>query len=315
METLASPTHDVLVIGGGAAGRSAALVLGRARRTVALVDTGQPSNRASTGIGGFLGQDRRPPQDFYDATREELSHYPTIGWHHGTVVDLSPVEPVTGGWRATLDDTTTIDARRVVLAAGMRYDIPDIDGIEPLWGASVFHCPFCHGWEHRDQPLLMLAGGPEVAMRAKLLRNWSDDLTVVAPPGSLSDGDRNDLATAGIPVADGEIARLHTDGETRELAAAELSDGTRRAARGLLVPAPHKQRSDLIRDLGLAVDESDHVVVDAFGRTSIDGVWAVGDLVTPMALVAVAVARGAQAATDIVRSIVTEPVPSPAGVA
>jgi thioredoxin reductase (NADPH) len=161
----------------------------------------------------------------------------------------------------------------------------------------------------------MLAGGPEPAFRARLLRNWSDDVTVVAPPGTLADSDRADLAAAGLPVVDGEIARLHGDAASRELSAAELTDGTTLSARGMLVPAPHKQRSDLIRDLGLAVDESDHVVVDGLGRTSVDGIWAVGDLVTPMALVAVAVARGAQAATDIVFSIVTEAVPSPAAVA
>jgi thioredoxin reductase (NADPH) len=149
-------------------------------------------------------------------------------------------------------------------------------------------------------------------MRAKLLRNWSADLTVVAPPGSLTDSDRADLATAAIPVVDGEIARLHADGDadSRGLAAAELADGTKLAAHGLLVPAPHKQRSALIENLGPAVDDSAHVVVDGFGRTSIDGIWAVGDLVTPMAQVSVAVASGALAATDIVRSIVTEPTPA-----
>jgi thioredoxin reductase len=304
--------HDVLVIGAGAAGRSAALVLGRARRSVVLIDAGQPSNQVSTGIGGLLGNDQRAPHEFYEATRAELDRYPTVGWRTGTVVELRRDGDEAGGggngngrgWTARLDDGSTLRGAHVLLAMGMRYDVPAIAGIEPLWGASVFHCPFCHGWEHRDQPLLMLAGGPEPALRARLLRNWSADVTVIDPAGILPAADRADLATAGIPVIDGEIVRLHGDTATRELEAAELADGTVVPAQGLLVPAPHRQRSSLATDLGVDIDESGHVAVDAHGHTTVDGVWAVGDLVTPRSLVANMIALGALAATGIVHDLV-----------
>jgi thioredoxin reductase len=298
--------HDVLVIGAGAAGRSAALVLGRARRSVVLIDAGQPSNQVSTGIGGFLGHDQRSPHEFYEATRAELDRYPTVGWHTGTVAELRRARDGNdgddgGGWTARLDDGTTLRGTSVVLAMGMRYDVPAIAGIEPLWGASVFHCPFCHGWEHRDLPLLMLAGGPEPALRARLLQNWSADVTVIDPSGVLTGADRGELAGAGMPVIDGEIVRLHGDAATRELSGAELADGTVVPAQGLLVPAPHRQRSSLATDLGVDIDESGHVVVDGHGHTAVDGVWAVGDLVTAQSLVANVTALGALAATAIVR--------------
>jgi thioredoxin reductase len=307
MEPEAQPErHDVLVIGAGAAGRSAALVLGRARRAVVLIDAGRPSNQVSTGIGGLLGSDQRDPGDFYEATRAELSRYPTVGWRSGTVAELRRDGDGNGngndgeGWIARLDDGSTLRGRSVVLAMGMRYDVPAIPGIEPLWGASAFHCPFCHGWEHRDRPLVVLAGGPEPALRARLLRNWSADVTLIAPPGTLSDADRADLAATGIPVVDGEIARLHGDATTRELEGVELSDGTVVAAQGLLVPAPHRQRTDLVTDLGVELDDSGHVVVDEHGHTTVDGVWAVGDLVTPRSFVSNVIALGALAAVSIV---------------
>jgi thioredoxin reductase len=295
--------HDVVVIGGGAAGRSAALVLGRARRSVVVVDAGQPSNHVSTGIGGFLGHDQRPPDQFYAATRVELAKYPTVRWREATVATLHRSGTGDGdgesGWHVLLEDGTSVRARYVLLAMGMRYDVPALPDVGPRWGASVFHCPFCHGWEHRDQPLALLAGGPTPAEGALLLRNWSDDVTVVAPPGTLQDADRKVLAAHGVPVADGEVAHLHGPG--RELASIELADGTVVPARGLLVAAPHRQRASLAADLGVALDESGHVVVDAFGRTNVDGVRAAGDLTTPMAQVLHAADTGALAAVGIVR--------------
>jgi thioredoxin reductase len=291
--------QDVIVIGGGAAGRSAALVLGRARRRVAVVDAGQPSNHVATGIGGYLGHDQEAPADFYATTRAELDRYPTVAWHQGTVAAARPDD---GGWLVELGDGTELRAPHVVLAMGMRYDVPELPDVGARWGASVFHCPFCHGWEHRDRPLAVLAGGPEPALRAMLLRNWSADVTVIAPAGTLPDADRKVLADHGVPVVDGEVAALQGPG--RELDRIELADGTRVVAHGLLVAAPHVQRSSLAADLGVELDESGHVVVGPGGQTSVDGVWAAGDLTSPMAFVSHAASAGALAATWIVREIV-----------
>lgn len=289
--------NDVVVIGGGAAGRSAALVLGRARRSVVLVDAGRPSNAVSSGIGGLLGHDQQSPADFYATTDIELARYPTIRRQQG---EAGSVEQLDDGWAVHLDDGTVVDATHVVLAMGMRYDVPAIPGVEPLWGASVFHCPFCHGWEHRDEPLVMLAGGPEPARRALLLRNWSPDVTVVSPPDT-AEADRAALDRTGLPVLDGEIAALRADG--RQLEAVELADGRVVPARGLMVPAPHQQRSSLAEDLGVKIDETGHLVVDGHGRTSVAGIWAAGDLTTPFASVANAVAQGSLTAVTVVHDL------------
>ena len=138
----------VVVIGGGAAGLSAALVLGRARRNVVLVDLGAPSNLAASGIGGLLGHDRYPPRTFYDTCRQQLGHYPTVSTITATATNLHVSDDTC---HVLLSDGTPVDSEHVVIATGMRYARPAIDGLDHYWGASVFHCPFCHGWEHRTR--------------------------------------------------------------------------------------------------------------------------------------------------------------------
>lgn len=171
------------VVGGGAAGLSAALVLGRARRRTLVVDDGKQSNRAASGIGGLLGHDGRPPAELYEMGRRELAAYPSV-----EVRD----DVVAGGTRSgdgfvlELGNGVAERTRRVLLATGMQYRPPDIPGIADLTGRSVFHCPFCHGWEMRDRPLAVLARGERAVHSALLLRNWTDDIVLLTtgPPTS-----------------------------------------------------------------------------------------------------------------------------------
>ena len=148
---------DCIVVGAGAAGLSAALVLGRARQRTLVVDAGNQSNRAAHGIGGFLGQDGRPPDAFYAASREELAAYPTVELRSGEVLGGAPDE---GGFVLELAGGTREATRRVLLATGMEYRLPALPGVAERWGRSVFHCPFCHGWEVRDRPLGVLDRAP-----------------------------------------------------------------------------------------------------------------------------------------------------------
>jgi thioredoxin reductase len=294
------PNPDVVIVGGGAAGLSAALVLGRARADVVLVDAGQPSNSPATGIGGLLGHDGTPPSHFYEQAREELAGYPTVLRRSGTVTAIRRGEAPR--WRLNLGDAGGLGTDRIVLATGMRYAVPDIEGIEPRWGSSVFHCPFCHGWEHRDQPLAVL-GGPGDTERALLLRRWTDDLTLVTTGSELSDTERHRLERAGIRVVAGPIAALQGTG--RDLSAILLSDGTAIPATGLLVPAPHRYRdASLLDGLGLDTTPAGHLVTDAFGRTSVAGIWAAGDLTGPVGSVARAIAEGSGCAAAVTRDLV-----------
>lgn len=287
-----------IVLGGGAAGMSAALVLGRARTNTVLLDRGAPSNLASTGIGGLLGHDRYPPRAFYETGRQQLAHYPTISTVAATA---ATVHADHDRCRVVLGDGTRLDADHVVLATGMRYAKPAIDGIEAFWGASVFHCPFCHGWEHRDKITVAVVHDDASVERTLLLTNWTDDVTAVTAPGVLGPEQRRRLVAAGIHIETGPITALH--GRDRELTGVELVDGSRLRAQALLIPAPHVARDELVERAGIATTDTGHVAVDAEGRTNRPGVWAVGDVADPAGTVARAIAAGATAAIAIVREL------------
>ena len=196
---------DCIIVGGGAAGLSAGLVLGRARRRTLLVDAGAQSNLAAHGIGGLLGHDGRNPSELYDIGRRELSIYPSVEVRSGEVV---AGERSDGGFVLELADGSRERTRRVLLATGMDYRPPPLPGLDQLWGRSAFHCPFCHGWEMRDQPLGVLARGQRAVHSALLLRGWSDDIVVLTDgPDDMADDDRARLDAAGIAVDERERGR------------------------------------------------------------------------------------------------------------
>jgi thioredoxin reductase len=300
-------TWDCIVVGAGAAGLSAALVLGRARRRTLVVDAGGQSNLAAHGIGGLLGHDGRAPADFYAAGRRELAAYPTVELRDGRVLGGERLE---SGFALDLDDGSRQQARRVLLATGMEYRHPQLPGLVERWGGSVFHCPFCHGWEVRDEPLGVLDRGASGVHRALLLRMWSDDVTLLADgPADLGDEDRDRLDAAGVAVDERPVAGLRGPGAT--LTAVAFEDGTERACRGLLVPVVLHQRTALADDLGAVAVEpgplaADAVDVDAQWATSVPGLAAAGDITGTMPSVANAIAAGSTAAAMIVGGLMAE---------
>ncbi|WP_166905261.1 FAD-dependent oxidoreductase [Mycobacterium sp. DL440] len=299
---------DCVIVGGGAAGLSAALVLGRARRRVLLVDAGNQSNLAAPGIGGLLGSDGRPPADLYAAGRAELAGYPTVEVRTGEVVRGE------AGFALELADGTHEEARTVLLATGMEYRSPDIAGLEGLWGGSVFHCPFCHGWEMRDAPVAVIAQGDRAVHSALMMRGWTDDLVVLTNgDGGLDEAQAKQLDAAGIGVDERPIARFVAQGG--DLAAVEFTDGTRLARRGALVAATLYQRSPLAAQLGAVSAPgpiaADALVVDPFTRTSVPGLFAAGDLSAQLPQVAAAVASGSQAGAAVVQHLLGEDVGLP----
>ncbi|HEX6418070.1 MAG TPA: NAD(P)/FAD-dependent oxidoreductase [Acidimicrobiales bacterium] len=296
-------TWDCIVVGGGAAGLSAALVLGRARRRTLLVDAGGQSNRIAAGIGGLLGHDGRPPTGLYTAGRAELAAYPTVEVRDAAV---RSGERRGDGFALDLVDPGPAVTRRVLLATGMDYRYPPLPGIPPRWGHSVFHCPFCHGWEVRGRPLGVLGGDAMAAQRALLLRMWSDDVTLFAGgPADLATGDAERLAAAGVAVEERPVAGLR--GPEPGLDAVVLGDGTERACAGLLVPVTLHQRSDLAARLGAALAPAglaaDAITVGPTSETSVPGLYAAGDLTGTMPSVANAVAVAAGAAAAVVHSL------------
>lgn len=298
---------ECIVVGGGAAGLSAALVLGRARRRTLLVDSGEQSNLVAAGIGGVLGHDGRPPAELYAIGRRELETYPSVAHRAGVVVggdlrdDLFLVELADGSREA---------AERLLLASGMEYVVPALPGARDFWGATVFHCPFCHGWEVRDRPLAVLDDGPTGVHRALLLRGWSDDVVLLTGgPSELSRQEVLTLSDAGVEIDERPIAAL--EGEGRELSAVVFESGSRRPCAGLLVAAPLRQRSDLAARFGVSTREPgpgaiDSVAVDPLTRTNVPGIFAAGDLSAQMPQFASAVASGSLAAAAVVQSLLVD---------
>lgn len=290
-------TWDCIVVGGGAAGLSAALVLGRARRRTLLVDASGQSNRAADHIGGMLGQDGRTADAFYAAGRAELVAYPSVEVRDGEAVAAAAdgdafVLDLAGGAR---ERATTL-----LLAGGMEYRPPDLPGVAERWGGTVFHCPFCHGWEVRDRPLAVLGGAPGTAHRVRLLTAWSDDVTLL--DGGLSDEERAEVEAAGVTVDARDVAALR--GAGAELEAVVFADGSERPCGGLLVPVTLHQRSPLLEQLGAAWAEptpltAEAPVVTAL-QTSVPGVFVAGDITGQFPSVANAVASGSNAAAAVV---------------
>ena len=282
---------DCVVVGGGAAGLSAALVLGRARRSTLVVDAGAQSNLPAHGIGGLLGHDGRSPAELYSIGRDELSKY-------GVSVRVGSVARASGAadeFAIQLADGESVQARRIVLATGMDYGFPDIPGVAELWGRSVFHCPFCHGWEVQNQPLAVIDGGPMAEHRVDLLRNWSDDVMLLSNGVAMEGADSRRISR--LAVVDGELdAVVFEDGETLP-------------RKGILVPAPLSQRSDIAAQLGVTFAEPtpvslNAIAIDMRGLTNVPGVFAAGDASAPMPQVAAAIAGGSMAAASAVQSLV-----------
>ncbi|WP_178359990.1 NAD(P)/FAD-dependent oxidoreductase [Mycolicibacterium hippocampi] len=298
---------ECLVIGGGAAGSSAALVLGRARKRTLVIDAGRQSNRAAHGIGGLLGHDGRPPAELYELGRKELEQYPSVEVRSG---EVRIAKRCGTGFQVELADGTRERVKRVLLAMGMDYRPPELPGLEEIWGTSVFHCPFCHGWEVRDQPLAVLAEGERAVHMATLMRGWSDDVVLLTGgSGGLDAEHRAGLSGAGVTVDDRQVAGLAS--ERGELTAVVFADGSRLPRRGLLVSTTLHQRTDLAAQLGVKFAAAgpvsvDAIEVDAMSRTSVPGVFAAGDVCAQMPQVAAAVSAGSLAAVSVVQSLMEE---------
>ncbi|MFG1604573.1 NAD(P)/FAD-dependent oxidoreductase [Actinoplanes sp. NPDC049265] len=301
--------RDCIVIGAGAAGLSAGLTLGRARRTTLVVDAGRPSNRTAATIGGLLGHDGRAPAEYYAAARAELGAYPSIEWSGGEVTTGERLED--GTFAVGLADGRREFARTLVLAPGMDYRYPPVPGLAERWGGDVFHCPFCHGWEMRDRPMAVLAEGDVGVHGALNLRAYTSDITLLTNGTGLSGEQRDQLSAGGVKWDERSLAAL--DGEGSGLSAVHFTDGGELGVSAMLVKAFLHQRSNLARDLGATVTTSNEhlgveaVVVDQMYRTGVPGLYAAGDAATSVppsmaAAVASGYLAGASAAVQLAAS-------------
>jgi thioredoxin reductase len=292
--------YDVVVVGGGAAGLSAALVLGRARRRVAVIDAGAPRNAPAAHMQGFLSRDGMPPAELLAAGRAEVTGY-GVRMIEDQVLGIDP------GFAVRIAGGETVTARRILVATGVRDELPDIPGVRERWGRDLLHCPYCHGWEVRDQPIGVLGSHPGAVQHALLVRQWSADTVFFAHTHDLTSAECGQLEGRGVRVVDGEVARLVLEGD--RLTGVELADGRVVERTAVFVRPNNVPHPDgLLSALGCAVDEGGFAVVDRTGRTTVDGVWAAGNVVDPRAQVITSAGAGSAAAIAINADLVGEDV-------
>ncbi|MFJ4094510.1 NAD(P)/FAD-dependent oxidoreductase [Kitasatospora sp. NPDC089913] len=296
--------YDVVVVGGGAAGLSTALVLARACRRVAVVDAGQPRNAPAAHLRGYLTRDGMPPGELLAAGRAELAGY-GVDLLDGRV---DRIVPVPGAGAPAFDvhpaGGRPLRARRVVVATGLRDGLPGLPGLAARWGRDVLHCPYCHGYEVRDRPLGVLGTAPGSVGQALLLRQWSADVVLLAHTLDLSADDRARLGARGVRVVEAEAVRVVVADD--RLLGVGLADGAVVPCEALFL-VPHLVARDApLFGLDCDRDASGWVATDRAGRTGVPGVWAVGNVTDPRAQVITAAGAGSAAAVALNHDLVEE---------
>ena len=296
-------TYDVLIVGGSFAGRTAARQLARARRRVLLIDAGQPRNRYASHAHGFLAQDGTPPRDIVRQARAQLARYPTAAFLDDEVLQAAAVREG-GPFRVVLAGGREALGQRLILATGLRDELPPLAGLQERWGQTVLHCPYCHGYENAGRPLGVLAAHPLSAHQAALLPDWGpttyftqDEFEPDAEQAAL-------LARRGVRIERTPVVELM--GAAPGLDAVKLADGRRMAIHALFVASRTHMASPLATQLGCAFDEGPLgpvIRVDALKQTTVAGVFAAGDAAIPMSNATLASASGVMAGVCAHRSL------------
>ena len=310
--------YDVVVVGGGSAGLSAALVLGRSRRRALVLDAGGPRNAPSSGVHGFFSRDGISPEELLKIGREQLEPYPSVEVRS---VRATGASGENGDFEVILDDGAVVRARKLLLATGVVDELPDKPGFKEFWGRGVYHCPYCHGWEVRDRPLAVLNSGEGAAERAAFIRNWSRDLVLLTDgPANLNEEGRRTLRALDVPVREERISHLEGDpgGAAGGLRRIHFEDGSSLEREGLFYVPPQRQGSELAQMLGCEILSMGQapagVKSDSTTReTSVAGVYVSGDAGNAVQSALLAAASGANAAFFVNHSLVADEVAAAVG--
>ncbi|MET3173002.1 UNVERIFIED_ORG: thioredoxin reductase [Arthrobacter sp. UYCu721] len=307
MRTDNDNTYDVLIIGGGAAGLSAAQMLGRSRRSVVVVDSGEPRNAPAQGVHGFLSRDGVSPAELLRIGRAEAQHY-------GAQIVQGEAVGAAGnaadGFSVTLAGGSVIRGRRLLITTGLVDELPEIAGLRQRWGKDVLHCPFCHGWEVQDQAIGILGKGPWSVHQALLFRQWSGNITLFLNDLTLpTDDELEQLAARGIRVVAGAVESLRVEQDV--LRGVAVAGGPEIAVDAVVVGPQVHARLDAFAGLGLRpaphpMGIGDFLETDADGATAVPGVWAAGNVTDMRAQVLASAAAGAWTAVVINNHLMAE---------
>ena len=299
---------DVIIVGGGSAGLSAALMLGRSRRRVLVVDGGEPRNRFAAHMHGVLGHDHSSPLDLLAAGRTELTRYDDVTVESGTVASATPLDTDAIGFEVVLESGERHTARRMLVATGLRDELPDIPGLAEQWGRTAALCPYCDGWEVRDRRIAVIATDASNTHQAQLMRQLSPRITFYPQGANLPPAARAGLEARGIAVEARRVVEVIGDDEGG-LRGIRLDDGTEHEADSVFVaprPVPNDRLLRELRARTMRQSGVDWVLVDPSGRTNVPGLWAAGNIATAASSVPLAMSAGSLAGSGINGDLVEE---------
>ncbi|QHT61166.1 NAD(P)/FAD-dependent oxidoreductase [Paenibacillus lycopersici] len=293
---------DVTIIGGGPAGLNAALVLGRARKTVAVIDEGRPRNAVTREVHGFLTRDGISPSEFRRIAKEEISVYPGVSFIADTAATITGND---GRFQIETEQGQTVTSKKILFAVGMKDQLPKIPGLADVYGTSAFVCPYCDGWELRDQPLVIITKGAMLMHFAPLISGWTRSFTICSNgPDELTDAEREALRRNQVPLFDSPIRQIDSDhGIVRQVV---LEDGETIPCTGIFFKPDLITGSDLPQTIGCEITEWGAVVVDEFGKTNVPGVFSAGDVTSRMHQAIAAASMGSFVAAVINGELNTE---------
>ncbi|MFD1211735.1 NAD(P)/FAD-dependent oxidoreductase [Arthrobacter sp. GCM10027362] len=297
--------YDVVIVGGGIAGLSAALVLGRARRKVAVVDAGQPRNRVAGHVHGFPTRDGASPAELLKAAREEVYRY-------GVELIAGTVAKVATGLRLELSDGNSLHSRHVILAGGLQDVLPDLEGASDCWGRDLLQCPYCHGWEVRDRRLGVLGTSESSVQQALLVRQWSDRVTFFPhTSGDPAASDAAHLAARGVQTVSGQVRRLVSNGDG--LTGLEVDGAGVVPCDALFIEPGSAVDRGVAAALDCSYAEDGCLTTDDLGRTSVERVWAAGNATDPAAQLVSAAGDAYRVAVSVNAELVREDVEAAMG--
>jgi len=295
---------DVIIIGGSYAGLSAGMALGRSLRNVLIIDSGKPCNRQTPHSHNFLTQDGRPPKEISAIAREQVEKYDTVKFHDGVVVKTAKLND---GFEVETGNGEIFNAKKLIIASGIQDIKPNIPGFSECWGISVLHCPYCHGYEVKNETTGIFANGDIAFEFSKMILNWTKDLTLFTNgKSSLSEEQTKKLKDKNININENEIEIeeiIHKNGQIQKLT---FKNGEEFLLKALYAKIPFQQNINVSDDLGCEIREQGFIKVDPFQKTTIYGVYACGDNVTMMRSVSNAIAQGNFAGAMVNKELVDE---------